>query len=85
MAGPTLWVKMIGTIPSKNEFDRAAPRGLANETDGLIVFWLAFDTPRGTKVFIVNAGFVAMARVKAGMAGQQGSSTPRQPKRFLRT
>ena len=37
------------------------------------MFWLTFDTPHGTEVFIVNAGFVAMARVKAGMAGQQGT------------
>ena len=36
------------------------------------MFWLTFDTPRGTEVFIVDAGFVAMARVKAGMAGQTG-------------
>jgi hypothetical protein len=33
------------------------------------VFWL---TPRGTEVFIVEADFLMMAKVKAGIAGQKG-------------
>jgi hypothetical protein len=37
------------------------------------MFWLTFDTPRGLEVFIVQAGHLAMARMKAGLAGQQGT------------
>jgi hypothetical protein len=38
----------------------------------LIVFWLTYQTPRGTQVFIADAGFLMMAKVKAGIAGQKG-------------
>jgi len=36
------------------------------------MFWLTYVTPRGTGVFIAEAGFLMMAKVKAGMAGQKG-------------
>ena len=36
------------------------------------MFWLTYDTPRGKEVFIANAGFLLMAKVKAGLAGQKG-------------
>lgn len=34
------------------------------------MFWLTYDTPRGTEVFIAEAGFLMMAKVKAGMTGE---------------
>jgi hypothetical protein len=37
------------------------------------LFWLTFDTPRGTEVYIVEAGHLMMARMKAGLAGQTGT------------
>jgi hypothetical protein len=36
------------------------------------MFWLTYYTPRGIEVFIAEAGFLMMAKVKAGMAGQTG-------------
>ena len=36
------------------------------------MFWLTYKTSRGTEVFIVEAGFLMMARVKAGMVEQEG-------------
>jgi len=36
------------------------------------MFWLTYDTPRGTEVFIAEAAFLMMARIKADMAGQKG-------------
>jgi len=37
-----------------------------------MLFWLTFKTKRQTEVFIAEAGFLGMARLKAGMASQQG-------------
>jgi len=54
------------------EIDRARNARSGQSTKGLIVFWLTYDTPRGTEVFIAEAGFLAMARVKATMVGQTG-------------
>jgi hypothetical protein len=36
------------------------------------MFWLTFETSRGVEVYIVEARHLMMARVRAGMAGQQG-------------
>ena len=36
------------------------------------MFWLTYETARGTEVFIADAGFLILAKVKAGMAGQTG-------------
>ncbi len=36
------------------------------------MFWLTFETPRGIEVRIVEAGHLMMARLRAGIAGQQG-------------
>lgn len=38
-----------------------------------MMWWLTFDTPRGLEVFIVQAGHLTMARMKAGLAGQRGA------------
>lgn len=36
------------------------------------MFWLTFETNGRTEVFIAEAGFLGMARMKAALAGQQG-------------
>jgi hypothetical protein len=36
------------------------------------MFWLAYYTPRKTVVFIADAGFLMMAKVKARIAEQKG-------------
>lgn len=36
------------------------------------MFWLTFKTSRGLEVYIVQASHLLMARMKAGMAGQDG-------------
>lgn len=36
------------------------------------LFWLTFKASRGIEVRIVETGFLAMARIKAGLAEQQG-------------
>jgi hypothetical protein len=36
------------------------------------MWWLTFDTPRGLEVFVVQAGYLSSARMKAGVAGQEG-------------
>lgn len=38
-----------------------------------MIFWLTFDTTRGLEVFIVRAGHLTSARMKAGLAGQNGT------------
>jgi len=37
------------------------------------LFWLTYETPRGTEVYIAQAGYLTMARIKAGLGGQRGS------------
>jgi hypothetical protein len=36
------------------------------------LFWLTFETTRDTRVFIIEAAYMRMARIKASMAGQDG-------------
>jgi hypothetical protein len=36
------------------------------------MYWLTFETSRGIEVYIVKARHLMMARMRAGMAGQQG-------------
>jgi hypothetical protein len=36
------------------------------------MFWLTFETARGVEVYIIEARHLMVARVRAGMAGQQG-------------
>jgi hypothetical protein len=36
------------------------------------MFWLTYQSLRGTEVFIAESGFFTMAKVKAGLAGQRG-------------
>lgn len=38
----------------------------------MALFWLTFNTARGTEVFIIESAHVMMARIKASMAGQKG-------------
>ena len=38
------------------------------------MFWPTFGNNGQTEVFIVEAGFLGMARMKAGVAGQKGTS-----------
>ena len=38
----------------------------------MMLFWLTFKTNRRPEVFIAEAGFLGMARMKAGVAGQKG-------------
>jgi hypothetical protein len=45
------------------------------------LFWLTFNTHTGTEVFIVEAGFLLMARMKAALAGQPGDFSRRPPTR----
>jgi hypothetical protein len=36
------------------------------------MYWLTFESSRGIEVYIVEARHLMMARMRAGMAGQQG-------------
>lgn len=36
------------------------------------MFWLTYETPRGTEVFIADSGFLILAKVRASLAGQTG-------------
>lgn len=38
-----------------------------------MMFWLTYDTPHGLEVYIAQAGYLSSARMKAGLAGQEGT------------